>query len=148
LPGAAFFNVRDYVEYNPKYADLSVIGDCRRRTSRSNCMKKLLITLFALAALAACDNKGPAESAGEALDDAASSMQDAATEAGESMQQAADDASASMEAAADDMADSMDEAVDETADAISEAGDSMEEAASEMGEKVEEACEDVTGADC
>ncbi|MFG0251125.1 MAG: hypothetical protein ACF8OB_19750 [Phycisphaeraceae bacterium JB051] len=59
----------------------------------------LLMMMFALGSLAlvGCDNDGPMENAGEAVDEAVEDMGDAAEEAGNDIEDAVDDAQDKMD---------------------------------------------------
>ena len=59
----------------------------------TNLKKALLISLMAsFVALTACEKDGPAERAGEAIDNATDNSKDALEDAGDNIQDAADDA--------------------------------------------------------
>ncbi|MEJ2256279.1 MAG: hypothetical protein P8X98_04635 [Woeseiaceae bacterium] len=64
---------------------------------------KLALIVFAAAFAVACEDKGPAEKAGEKIDEAMSEAKDKAEEAGDAVKDAADDAGDAIEEAADDV---------------------------------------------
>lgn len=73
-------------------------------------MKLFSILIFAtLIALAGCDQKGPAERAGETIDESMGEMSDSMKQAGEELDEAAEEAKNSMEEAANDVDDEIDE---------------------------------------
>ncbi|HCY55200.1 MAG TPA: hypothetical protein DF715_06640 [Oceanicaulis sp.] len=89
-------------------------------------MKKIVLAAFAASAiLAACEQQGPAEEAGEEIDEAVGTEeQNPAEEAWEDTTDAAEDA------------------WDATTDAAEDAGEQVEEWADEAGEAMEEATEE------
>ncbi len=63
----------------------------------------LALIVFAAFFAVACEEKGPAEKAGEKIDEAMSEAKDSAKEAGEKMEEAAKDAGDAIEEAAEDV---------------------------------------------
>jgi hypothetical protein len=64
-----------------------------KQASLEKNMNRFLIALFATLALGACTPDGPAERAGERLDDAADNIGDAARDVGDEVEDFADDVS-------------------------------------------------------
>jgi outer membrane lipoprotein-sorting protein len=64
---------------------------------------KLALIVFAAAFAVACEQKGPAEKAGEKIDEAMSEAKDNAEEAAKKMEDAVEDAGEEIEEAADEV---------------------------------------------
>jgi len=64
---------------------------------------KLALVVFAAAFAVACEEKGPAEKAGERIDEAMSEAKEKAEEAGKDVEEAAKEAGEAIEEAADDV---------------------------------------------
>ena len=81
----------------------------------------ILFSLLLILGLASCEQQGPAEDAGENVDEAVNEMQDSY----------------------DDASDAARDAVDEVGDDLTEARDTAAGAAEDMRNQVEDACENV-----
>ena len=100
---------------------------------RINTKQLLLISLLgALLALSACQEKGPAEKAGEKIDKMVNDSTGAMEEAVEDVQDAA-------EGLVDDMQDAVEDMTDDAEDAAEDMADDAEDAAEDMADDVEEA---------
>lgn len=93
------------------------------------------------------DSDGPAEEAGEAVDNAAEATGEAAENAAEATADAADKATDAAADAADDAADAAENAADATADAADDAADATEEAAEDTAEAADEAMDEASETD-
>ena len=71
-------------------------------------MRTFLVSAALCLTLTACEQQGPAEQAGEELDEAVESLQRDAEEMGEQMDDAIDDARDEAEAAAEELRDEVD----------------------------------------
>lgn len=99
-------------------------------------MKKFVLAAFAASAiLAACEQQGPAEEAGEEIDEAVGTEEESsAEETMDSMGEAADDAWDATTDAAEDAGNQMEEWADEAGEAMEDAADDMEESAEEASD--------------
>ncbi|MGP1274763.1 MAG: hypothetical protein ACQRW7_05020 [Caulobacterales bacterium] len=89
-------------------------------------MKKFVLAAFAASAiLAACEQQGPAEEAGEEIDEALGAEEQS-----------------QVEEAMEDAGEAAEEAWEDTQEAAEDAGDQMEEWADEAGEAMEEPTEE------
>jgi outer membrane lipoprotein-sorting protein len=79
----------------------------------------ILFSLLLILGLASCEQQGPAEEAGENVDEAVNEMQDRYDEA----------------------SDAAGDAAEEVGDDLSEARDAVSDAAEDMGNQIEDACE-------
>lgn len=75
-------------------------------------LAKILLPI-AILALAGCDNKGPAEQAGEEIDEAIEDMRNGSEELGNKLDDAMDDIRDTADDVADDIEDGLDDAAEE-----------------------------------